>query len=392
MRPPRFQEEKELKVLNVVASLDVVEGGGTAERTYQMSRCLAMNGIDTTILTLDLGLTPERRLGLGAVKVTALPCLMKRFYIPRFSSAVIRDLVREADIVHLMNHWTLINAIVYFHAQQVGKPYVVCPAGALVSFGRSQILKRVFDTLIGRAIIRNASGHIAVIGSERSQFMSYGVDQDDVVVIPNGVFLDEGLDYDPKAFRDRFGLGEAPLILFLGRLNPIKGPDLLLEAYARVEQRFPEYHLVFAGPDNGMLPMLTRRTMEAGLDKKVHFIGYVDVQTKYHCLRSAELVVIPSRHEAMSIVVLEAGMAARPVLLTDQCGLDEIDTVGGGRVVTATVEGLEQGLILLLSDPSNLGSMGETLRRYTLEHYSWDAIVPKYIDLYSRILGKRKDR
>ncbi len=378
-----------MKVLNVVASLDAVHGGGTAERTYQMSRCLAMNGIETSILTLDLGLTPDRLRGLGEVEVTALPCLLKRFYVPLFSPAKIRELVRQADIVHLMNHWTLINAIVYTYVRRLGKPYVVCPAGSLISYGRSQLLKRVYDALIGRAIIRNASGHIAVIGAETPQFIPYGVNQEDVVVIPNGVFLEDVGKGALGTFRERFGLGDEPLLLFLGRLNSIKGPDLLLEAFIRVAPRFPAYHLVFAGPDNGLLPLLTWRTAEAGLESRVHFLGYVDAQTKYECLRAADLVVIPSRHEAMSIVVLEAGMAARPVLLTDQCGLDEIGTIGGGKVVAPTVEGLEQGLIQLLSDPANLILMGETMRRYTLENYAWDAIGPKYIDLYSRILGSK---
>jgi glycosyltransferase involved in cell wall biosynthesis len=253
------------------------------------------------------------------------------------------------------------------------------------------MLKRAYDALVGRAIIQNASGHIAVVDSEKPQFEPYGVRQEDVVVIPNGVFPDDGQGSHPMGFREHFGLGNVPLILFLGRLNAIKGPDLLLDAFARIERRFPEYHLVFAGPDNGMLPMLTRRTREVGLESRVHFIGYVDAHTKRDCLRAADLVVIPSRHEAMSIVVLEAGMASRPVLLTDQCGLDEIDSVGGGRVVAPTVEGLERGLIQLLSDPSKLDPMGEILRRYTLEHYSWDAIGPRYIDLYSSILDGKQD-
>lgn len=380
-----------MRVLNVVASLDAVEGGGTAERTYQMSRCLAMNGIDTSILTLDLGLTPERLHGLGDVRVTALPSLLKRFFVPLFSPAKIKALVQDADIVHLMNHWTLINAIVYHYVRKLGKPYVVCPAGSLISFGRSQLLKRAYDALIGRHIIRNASGHIAVIGNEKPQFEPYGVSQEDVIVIPNGVFLDRDETFDPQAFRSRFGLGNEPLILFFGRLNPIKGPDLLLDAFVRVEGRFPEHHLVFAGPDSGMLPVLTRRTMEAGLEDKVHFIGYVDAQMKYQCLRSADLIVIPSRHEAMSIVVLEAGVAARPVLLTDQCGLDEIEAIGGGRVVSPTVDALEGGLQKLLADPDSLQSMGETLKQYTLDNYSWDAIGPRYIDLYSRILEKHDE-
>ena len=84
-------------------------------------------------------------------------------------------------------------------------------------------------------------------------------------------------------------------------------------------------------------------------------------------------------------------MAAKPVLLTDQCGFDQIGAIGGGLVVSATTDGLEQGLLQLLPDPAKLKVMGEKLRRYTVENFAWEAIIPKYIELYSRILEGQRD-
>ena len=88
-----------LKILNVNMSIDPIEGGGTAERTFQMSRQLAKAGVDCTILTLDLGLTAARREGLGSVELIALPCLNRRFYLPQVSIGRIKSIVAKADII-----------------------------------------------------------------------------------------------------------------------------------------------------------------------------------------------------------------------------------------------------------------------------------------------------
>lgn len=134
-----------MKILNVIQLLDPHLGGGTVERTFQMSRHLARQGLECTVLTTDLGLTDERLIELDGVKVVSFPCLNRRFYLPRFSWQRIRELVREADVIHLMNHWTLLNALVYIELRRQSKPYVICPAGALPLVGRSRLLKRIYN-------------------------------------------------------------------------------------------------------------------------------------------------------------------------------------------------------------------------------------------------------
>jgi glycosyltransferase involved in cell wall biosynthesis len=174
----------------------------------------------------------------------------------------------------------------------------------------------------------------------------------------------------------------------MGRLNPIKGPDLLLEAFCSIAHKHPELHLVFAGPDGGLLGSLQKMTQERGLADRVHFIGYIAGRDKVEAYRAADLLVIPSRQEAMSIVVLEAGIVGTPVLLTNRCGFDEVATVGGGQVVAATAIDLAAGLDSLLADRTALKAMGERLQARVRQNFTWEVIVGRFQDLYQLILAR----
>jgi len=376
-----------MKILNVNITIDPVTGGGTAERTLQMSRFLARAGMECTLLTTNVGLTKQRIKDLVGVKVIILRTLNKRFYIPKFSFNMLGNMLKNVDIIHLMNHWTLLNAIVYLGARHLNRPYVVCPAGALAIYGRSKFFKRVYNWFIGKRIILNANGHIAIAGNEINQFQVYGVGPDQISVIPNGINPEDFQANDTKSFRDEYGLGNVQFIMFIGRLNSIKGPDLLLRAFCNAGDMLKAFHLVFVGPDEGLLADLQDIVAEAGVGDRVHFIGYLDGEDKSQAYHAADLVVVPSRQEAMSIVALEAGITGTPILMTDQCGFDEVATVGAGKVVAASVDALQEGLVELLRDPVQLKSMGENLRRYTCENFLWNSVVNKYIELYRQLLN-----
>ncbi len=377
-----------MRVLSVNMSLDPVTGGGTAERTFQLARALARAGAECDLLVTDLGRTAGRAAELAEANVVALPCLVERFYVPRCSPRRLRRVVERADVVHLISHWTLLNALVYVEARRLGKPYVVCPAGALPLYGRSKALKRLYNAVVGTRLVRHASGHVAITADERAHFQAYGVDAAAVSVIPNGLEPDQPRTVDEAGFRDRLGLGAHPFVLFVGRLNAIKGPDLLLEAFCRARQRLPGHHLVLAGPDEGMRPRLERTADERGAAAVVHLTGHLDAPAKAAAYHAADLLAVPSRQEAMSIVALEAGAAGTPVLLTDRCGFGEVAGAGGGLVVPATVAGLAGGLAELLGGGADLAAMGARLRRMALDRFTWDRAALEYLSLYRRLLQR----
>ena len=381
-----------MKVLNVIMSLDRVTGGGSVERTVQMSRSLVKAGVECTILTTDLGVTPDRVEELEGVAIVALPCLSQRFYLPKFKYKDIERLVRDADIIHLMTHWTFLNALVYFIARRQKKPYVVCPAGVLLIYGRSKVIKTFYNWIIGRSLIRNAAGHIAITADEIPQFRTYGVRNDSITIIPNGIDPENFKDNRVNDFRTKYGLGGVPFILFMGRLNAAKGPDLLLRAFCNAREHLAPYHLVFAGPDQDMSAELRAIVAEYNLGERVHFLGYVGGLDKSRAYHAADLLVIPSRREAMSIVVLEAGITGTPVLMTDRCGFNAMADAGGGTIVSASVGGLEKGLVDTLSNPVDLKTKGQRLKAYVAKHFLWNSIIQKYIQLYKDITWNRPDR
>jgi glycosyltransferase involved in cell wall biosynthesis len=375
-----------MRILNVNSTLGLRLGGGTAERTYQMSRFLAKQAnVQCTVLTLDIDLDTERIQGFFPFCHVMLPCFWTRFYLPRAGWRTIKRLVADADVIHLMGHWSALNFLVYLAARRFRKPYVVCPAGSLPIFGRSATLKRIYNFFVGNAIIRGAAACIAVTVSELPHFEMYGVDPSKVVVIPNCVNQADFHLANKPEFLNKYKLSDAPIILFMGRLNPIKGPDLLLLAFIQVTVQLPTFQLVFVGPDGGMLGQLVDTAERSGLSERVHFLGYLSGIDKSAAYQSANLLVVPSRQEAMSMVAIEAGICGTPVLLTDQCGFSGIRDVDPRLEVPATVDDIAQGLIQLLVKAEILTTIGPMWNNYVMQQFTWDAIGPSYLALYTRI-------
>ena len=375
-----------MNILNVISSLGLSLGGGNAERTFQLSRFLAtQQNIECTVLTLKIDLDDSRISALRPSKVVLLTCLWRRYYLPFGGLLSIRKEVLKSDIIHLIGHWSILNLLVYLVARLVNKPYVVCPAGALPLFGRSSLKKRFYNFVFGRDIIKNANGWIAVTSDELSHFEEYGIPPSKVFIIPNGVNENDFLVADENQFRLRYKLTNTPFLLFMGRLNLIKGPDLLLQAFIRVQHLFPDYHLVFAGPDQGLLHILKNDARNAGVIERVHFLGHISNIEKTSAYRCARLLVVPSRHEAMSIVAIEAGICGTSILITDQCGFDEVKTIDPSWVVSASVSGLEEGITELLKDEKKLKNLSKSWYDLVKKNYSWNIIIKHYLNLYDKL-------
>ena len=364
-------------------SIDKVTGGGTATRTLQLAKSIKeYYGINCIILSTDQGLDDNIKNYHSNINSILLPCINDRFYIPYFSWRELKKIIDKVDVVHLMSHWTLVNVIVYFLVRKFNKPYTFCPAGTLHIFGRSSMLKRLYNFFIGAKIIKNATKCIAITELEKQDFLAFGVDKKLIKIIPNGIDIEE---FYPNltakdSFINKYGLRDAPYILFMGRLNLIKGPDILLDAFIKLSEKFPKIHLVLAGPDEGLRDLLRKKINTNFLDKKVHLIGYIDEDMKIGAYTGAQLLVVPSRREAMSIVAIEAGACATPVLLTTKCGFDEVKEVGCS-VVQPNAEELYKELYNTFFYEKNLESLGFNFRNFILERYTWNIAAQRYLEL-----------
>jgi glycosyltransferase involved in cell wall biosynthesis len=382
-----------MKIVVVSHVLGQAVGGGVATRAVAVARALVREGEEVHLLGTDAGLSAADTARLADLPSTILRSAFLRFSIPLASPARVSRLVRAADVVLLFNHWTMLNAIVYRIARRHGVPHVVCPSGALSPGARSHGVKRAYNASVGTRLVRDAAGWVATTMLERAEFAAYGIDPDRVSVIPNAVDVDINVGADvADVLRRRLGVGAAPLLLFMGRLNPIKGPDLLVDAFAHVAGEFPDFRLILAGRDEGLGAQLTAQAAAHGLSGRVVLAGVLDRVDSAAAYQAAALLVVPSRQEAMSLVALEAGAWATPVMMTDVCGFDEVERVGGGLLVPPTVEGLASGLRRLLAAPSELPCMGARLRAHVIEAYAWSSVAPRWTALLTAASSRRDER
>lgn len=130
-----------------------------------------------------------------------------------------------------------------------------------------------------------------------------------------------------------------------------------------------------------MADQLKKQILELDLIDRVHFSGHIGGDLKSSAYHGATLLAVPSRHEAMSIVALEAAISSTPVLLTDQCGFSPLAEAGAAIEVAATTDGLSKGLEKLLIEDCNLEQMGQNGRRFALERFSWAIMAKRFLEL-----------
>ncbi|MBF7012795.1 glycosyltransferase [Novosphingobium resinovorum] len=176
-----------------------------------------------------------------------------------------------------------------------------------------------------------------------------------------------------SAFRSLLpALGSRRFLLFLSRIHPKKGCDLLIEAFATIAAANPSLDLVIAGPDQaGLVNDLRSRTIELGVEERIHFSGMLKGDVKTGAFRAAEAFVLPSHQENFGIVVAEAMACGTPVLISNKVNIwREVVADHAGLVEDDTVEGTKALLnhfIALTSDEQK--AMGDAARASFLTRF-----------------------
>lgn len=253
--------------------------------------------------------------------------------------------------------------------------------------------KRVYLELIEKPILRNATTLIALTEAERRSYAALGV-HTPCRVIPNGIDLPEATvpEQAARTFLQEFGLEpHHRVVLFMGRLHPVKGADRLLDAFVRIAARHPDARLVLAGPDeHGIEASFRQQVGDAGLLDRVSFPGLVSGTRKAVLLQRADLFVLPSDAEGFSIAILEAMAHRTAVLISPGCHFDQVREVDAGVIADATTEAVQDALERLLPDPARLIAMGEAGRALVARHYTWDSVASAMLDAYEEGLSRHR--
>jgi glycosyltransferase involved in cell wall biosynthesis len=335
-----------MNILQVVSSLDPVSGGIT-EGVKQSGTCLTAAGHRVEIASLD---RPDAMyLKEYPLPVYALGPTTLSYGFSKRLTPWLRSNHRRYDVVVVNGLWQFHSFATWRTLHKSDTPYVLFPHGMLDPwFKRQYPLKHAKKWLYwpwaDYRVVRDARAVLFTSEEERllarQSFWLYRCNE---VVVNYGTASPTG---DPHGEQQEF-FGRYPelrgkkLALFMGRLHPKKGCDLLIEAFARTFSQNGEWSLVMAGPDQvGWESKLRRFAEQFGIASRITWAGMLGGAAKWGALRAAEMLVLPSHQENFGVVVAEALAVGTPTLISDKVNIwREIQAYDAGIVADDTLDG-----------------------------------------------------
>ncbi|MGB3765894.1 MAG: glycosyltransferase [Phormidesmis sp.] len=390
---------KLMRILFVIPAIGDVYGG-PSKTVIDLAQALNHQEVTVDIVTTNangsssLDISLQKWLNKPGYRIQYFPYLSIRDYkwSTSFANWLFRH-VRDYDLVHSNAIFSLPNAPAHWACQRYGIPYIMTPHGMLEPWALSYKgwKKKLYYSLLERPALNRASAIQTLASAEASHIQNLLL-KSPMVVIPNGIHQQDFANLpDPNFFYQSFPStrGKA-ILLFLGRIDPKKGLDLLAPAFAQIRSQFPSAHLVIAGPDNiGFLPTAQSYFAKEKCFDDVTFTGMLTGNLKLSALAAASVYVAPSYSEGFSVSVLEGMASGLPCVITTACNFPEAAQAEAAHVVEIEVLAIAKALRYCLHDPEAAQAIGKRARQFVFQHYSWENIGQQMLTVYQDILLSR---
>ena len=384
-----------LRVLHVIPSVSPKQGGPSIAIPL-FARALAPYDLEITIATTDDD-GPGGRLDIPLERVVPGPGKANYIYFRKSTEfyKVSRTLVKwlnrsvaDYDVVHIHALFSFSSFAAARAARRARVPYVVRPLGVLNEWGmqnRRRLVKRWSLKMIELPILRGASAIHYTAEAERREAATAHPEIASFrsVVIP--IPIEPGQPSDPSRFYDRFPVAaQRRVILFLSRLDPKKGVELLLAAFREIRDEFPDALLVVAGSGEKTYgESLRQKANDLGCDRDVLWTGFIAGEEKAALLAAASLFVLPSYSENFGIAAAEALAVGIPSILSEHVAIaHDAAAAGAALIVPCQAGDIAKGMRELLSDGAWRERLGVQSRALIRERFSLEAVGAQLMELY----------
>jgi glycosyltransferase involved in cell wall biosynthesis len=376
-----------LRLVHVIQILDP-EGGGAVAAVKSTCAALAEQGHEVTLYATDRH--PKQAGESKGYRTVAFPMEFPPMAISLgFARAFSR--LKDVDLVHIHQLYRFPQSFAAFFCRRHGIPYCIQPHGSLdpvVYFKRERrATKRLYERWIERRNLENAAGIIYTARGEKeaADFLNLPTPP---FIVPLGLHLSE-FEQGVKGFRDRYGLKDRELVVWMGRLVPVKGLDILLRAFAELASQRPNAVLVLVGPDTENYAVVLQRIIkDIGLSPdRVVFTGLLRGEEKLAALKEADLFVLPSYTENFALAAMEALAMGCPVVISDRVKIaPDIAQAEAGLVIAPREEELVSAMISLLSDQGRRHRMRKAALAF-VRQYDWPVVVGKLETAYRTMIA-----
>lgn len=393
-----------MKVLQIVPSISLVYGG-PSQMVLGLAPALAKEGVEVTVLTTDsngdtgqepldvLLNVPIQQDGYNIIYFRCAPFRRYKFSLDLLKWLKIHG--REFDIAHIHALFSPVSSAAAMVCRQQKLPYILRPLGTLdpADLQKKKQLKRLYVEIIERRNLAKAAAIHFTSEQEAKISARFGVSIRDLV-IPLGVIPPHSLPQNSKSsVSNRLGISEdVPWVLFMSRLDPKKGLNLLIPALERLLESGYKFHFILSGAspqDPDYEQKIKDKIANSPLKLHTTVTGFVTGELKTSLLQAADLFVLPSYYENFGIAVAEAMVAGKPVIISDQVHIwEQVRDSESGWVGTTDVESLVGLLQEALENPQECQHRGVNAQKYALENFSWDAIARQMIQAYNQLTVK----
>ncbi|WP_392407236.1 hormogonium polysaccharide biosynthesis glycosyltransferase HpsP [Chlorogloeopsis fritschii] len=391
-----------MRILQIVPSISLIYGG-PSQMVLGLAPALAREGVEVTILTtnsngdcgqksLDVPLnTPIKQDGYEIIYFRSAP--FRRY---KFSLDLLKWLnfhAHKFDLAHIHALFSPVSSVAAAICRHQKLPYILRPLGTLdpADIRKKRQLKKFYALMLESAnIARAAAMHFTSI-QEAKISERFGVATRDLV-IPLGVIPSQ--EDGESTLRQQWSIPvDVPLVLFMSRIDPKKGLNLLIPALEKLLAAGLNFHFVLAGTnpqDPDYEEKIKSQIYNSCLRSHTTITGFVTGELKSALLQAADIFVLPSYYENFGIAVAEAMAAGTPVIISDQVHIcQEVHESESGWVSKLEVPTLTELLRIALQNPYECQRRGLRAKEYALQHYSWDAIARQMIEAYKNILVQR---
>ena len=385
-----------MRILQIVPSVSLVYGG-PSQMVLGLSKALAAEGIEVTLITTNsngdtyqppLDVPIAQPIQQDGYEIIYFPCSPFRRY--KFSVGLLQWLTKNAhkyDVAHIHALFSPVSTAAATIARNKQLPYILRPLGTLdpADLQKKKQLKQIYGRLLEKPNLAGAAGIHFTSLEEAKVSERYGTKTKDLV-IPLGVDLPSNLPAKGKA-RARLGIkSDCPLILFMSRIDPKKGLDLLLPALEKLQAAELDFHFVLAGgnpQDVDYKDRIKQAIQTSTLAEHTTITGFVIGELKLALLQDADVFVLPSYYENFGIAVAEAMAIGIPVVISDRVHIwQDIQSANAGWVTPCEVGELTKALQSAIETPEERKQRGENARQLTKAKYSWKAIAQEMIEAY----------
>jgi len=381
---------RRLSILQIIRSTDP-ESGGPIEALLRTSEVLLRDGHEVEVVSLESKGDAESR-GFAFPVVALGPGITRYGYNPELASWI-RQNAHRFDAVVMHGLWNYSSFGAWRGLRKQATPYFIYAHGMMDPWFRSQyplkhLAKIAYWWLIEGRVLRDAAGVLFTCEEERvrSRRVFYGHSYKERVLRLGTANPDGNAEEETVAFLSAFpALRDRRFLLFLSRIHPKKGCELLLQAFAEAAvPTSPDIDLVMAGPDQvGWAPGLKSLARNLGIEDRVHWPGMLKGSVKWGAIRSAEAMILPSHQENFGFVVAEAMACSTPVLISNKVNIwRKVDSSQGGLVEPDTLEGT-QNLIrrFMALSTEERALMRRAARMGFLRHFDVEATAADLLQL-----------